>query len=110
MEKRLFAKKEDFPDSEAKKVYYSLVNIWGDNAAKDETEDETDYSREYEMFQLRWMLDHGHTLRDLLGVLYEIQEECDCNVIEAFDLFETEEGFNQEIYPSFLEWFTSEKK
>ncbi len=110
MEKRLFAKKEDFPDSEAKKVYYSLVNIWGNNAKKDETEDETEYEAEYEIFKIKWMLDHGHTLRELLEELQEIQEECGCDIIEAFHTFEDEEGFSQEIYPSYAEWLVNEKK
>lgn len=65
----------------------------------------------YESFKLRWMLDHGYTLRDLMMALQEPQfsDPEDSNristpVAELFDEWEADHGFNSEIWPCEEEW------
>lgn len=68
--------------------------------------------QQYERFKLQWMVDHGYTLTDFVKILDEIAEESADNesVFEYYDAFESDIGFNGELYPSFYEWFNNERK
>lgn len=61
--------------------------------------------KEYEKFKLQWMIDHNKTVEDIIRITSTI--EGDTN--EKLDIFETEEGFDGEIYPSFEEWCENDK-
>lgn len=68
---------------------------------------------EYEKFKLKWLADHGYTLKDLFiaAVKYSIDADegfLDGDIGEAFDTWEFERGFDGEIYPCREEWLESE--
>ena len=71
------------------------------------------FQREYEKYQLRWMIQHGYSLKDLREIFSELMgeyvEECPINVIttaedalKAFDFvkerFLADTGFNGELF------------
>ena len=71
--------------------------------------------KKYEQFKLKWMLDHGYTLTDLMHELQELQyedpEDPDCistPVTELFNLWEMEVGFGSEIWPCYEEYLDCE--
>ena len=85
--------------------------------------------RQYELFKLQWMIDHGYTLREIMAGLdqymneriddlseriEEYGEDCDINADDLkpstiFDEWELDSGFaGGEIYPCFEEWFDNE--
>ena len=78
--------------------------------------------QEYELFKLQWMIDHGYTLRSLMDELdrysaEEMSEFLDGNVIDLdlnpsniFSEWESERGFNGNIYPCFEEWLENDRE
>lgn len=56
----------------------------------------------YEKYQLQWMIDHNHSLTDLIQELedYLNQDLTDVkiNLTQAFEEWELDNGFNSEIY------------
>lgn len=61
---------------------------------------------DYERFQLQWMIDHGHSLRELMEELQSLQyddpEDSDrisTPVKELFEEWEQDRGFGSEIWP-----------
>lgn len=67
------------------------------------------YEKAYEKFKLKWLLDHGCTLAQLIKELDEIYDEDPLKPSECFNLFESDYGFGSEIYPSFDEWFNNDR-
>ena len=71
---------------------------------------------DYEKYQLEWMIDHGHSLNDLLNKLAEImnneltvQGNPYVLLTEAFDIFQFEQGFcESEIWDNEDEWKNNE--
>ena len=69
----------------------------------------------YEEFKLKWMLNHGYTLRDLFdtlddyskGYAYRYDSYPSISELEE-DFFEG--GFHGEIYPSYEEWLDNEEE
>ena len=69
---------------------------------------------EYEKYQLQWMLDHNHSIREMITRLGEIVFNEMSNDVglsfdkimdEAFEIFEYEQGFkNEEIWLCKDEW------
>lgn len=69
---------------------------------------------EYEKYQLQWMLDHNHSIREMITRLGEIAFNEMSNDVglsfdkimdEAFEIFEYEQGFdNEEIWLCKEEW------
>lgn len=71
---------------------------------------------DYETFQLQWMIDHGHSLRELMEELqslqYEDPEDSDrisTPITELFAEWEAERGFGSEIWPCEAEYESREK-
>lgn len=71
---------------------------------------------DYEKFQLQWMIDHGHSLRELMEELQNLQyddpEDSDqilTPVTELFKEWETDRGFGSEIWPCEAEYESCEK-
>ena len=56
----------------------------------------------YEKYQLQWMIDHNHSLNELIQELenYLNQEltEVKINLMQPFEEWELDNGFNSEIY------------
>ena len=72
---------------------------------------QTDNTRElYEKFRLQWMLDHGHTLPELIDELQKLHEESDPNIAlqTIFKDWEFGYGFGSEIWPCYEEFLDSE--
>lgn len=71
---------------------------------------------DYEKYQLEWMIEHGHSLNDLLNKLAEImnneltvQGNPYVLLTEAFDIFQFEQGFcESEIWACEDEWKNNE--
>lgn len=71
---------------------------------------------DYEKFQLQWMIDHEHSLRELMEELqslqYEDPEDSDrisTPITELFAEWEAERGFGSEIWPCEAEYESREK-
>lgn len=71
---------------------------------------------DYEKFQLKWMIDHGHSLRELMEELqslqYEDPEDSDrisTPITELFQEFEADTGFGSEIWPCEEEYEKGDK-
>lgn len=71
---------------------------------------------DYEKFQLKWMIDHDHSLRELMEELqslqYEDPEDSDrisTPVTELFAEWEADRGFGSEIWPCEAEYESCEK-
>ncbi|ANU55330.1 hypothetical protein I5Q82_03015 [Acutalibacter muris] len=64
---------------------------------------------EYEEYQLRWMIDHGYSLQDLMNELdkYQLQDRT-MSVSELFGDWEYESGFQSEIWACEDEWLECE--
>lgn len=61
---------------------------------------------DYEMFQLQWMIDHGHSLHELMEELQSLQyddpedsDQISTPVTELFERWEQDRGFGSEIWP-----------
>lgn len=61
---------------------------------------------EYERYRLNWMIEHGHTLPQLIRQLNRLQEECEpgTSVEELWDMWEEEYGFDGELWACYEEW------
>lgn len=73
--------------------------------------------REYEKYQLEWMIEHGYSLEDLMDKIANIINEeltipgnAHVFINEAFDVFEKEQGFHGEIWACEEEWTEHEAK
>lgn len=71
---------------------------------------------DYEKFQLKWMIDHDHSLRELMEELqslqYEDPEDSDrisTPITELFQEFEADRGFGSEIWPCEEEYEKGDK-
>lgn len=71
---------------------------------------------DYEMFQLQWMIDHGHSLRELMEELQSLQyddpegsDQISTPITELFERWEQDRGFGSEIWPCEAEYESSEK-
>lgn len=71
---------------------------------------------DYEKFQLQWMIDHGHSLRELMEELQSIQyddpedsDQISTPITELFAEWEADRGFDSEIWPCEAEYESSEK-
>lgn len=71
---------------------------------------------DYEKFQLQWMIDREHSLRELMEELqslqYEDPEDSDrisTPITELFAEWEAERGFGSEIWPREAEYESREK-
>lgn len=68
-----------------------------------------DLKKLYELYKLKWMLEHGYLLLDLVTL---VQEYTDTMVgltfEEAFKLWEEECGFGGELWVSYAEWLNNE--
>ena len=64
----------------------------------------------YEKFRLQWMLDHGHTLSELVDELQKLCEEEDpeMSLQSIFEEWEFGYGFGSEIWPCFEEFLDCE--
>lgn len=72
---------------------------------------------DYEKFRLQRMLDHGHSLRELMEELQSLQyddpEDSDrisTPIQELFQEWEQDRGFGSEIWPCEAEWAECEGK
>lgn len=71
---------------------------------------------DYEKFQLQWMIDHGHSLRELMEELQSLQyddpedsDKISTPITELFAEWEAERGFGSEIWPCEAEYESREK-
>ncbi len=71
---------------------------------------------DYEKFQLQWMIDHGHSLRELMEELQSMQyddpEDSDrisTPISELFEEWDKDRGFGSEIWPCEAEYESCEK-
>lgn len=71
---------------------------------------------DYEKFQLQWMIDHGHSLRELMDELQSLQyndpddsDRISTPITELFGEWEADRGFGSEIWPSEAEYESCEK-
>lgn len=64
----------------------------------------------YERFRLQWMLEHGHTLPELINELQKLREEGDpeMSLQALFEDWEFGYGFGSEIWPCFEEYLSAE--
>lgn len=71
-----------------------------------------DAEKAYERFKLQWMLDHGHTLAELVRGLEQLREESDPDesLESIFADWEYGYGFGSEIWPCFKEFLDCEYK
>lgn len=67
---------------------------------------------EYERYRLNWMIEHGHTLPQLIRQLNRLQEECEegTSVEELWKMWEEEYGFDGELWVCYEEWAQAEGK
>ena len=67
----------------------------------------------YEQYKLRWLIEHGYNLKDLIAQLTKLQEDCepDATIKEIFELWEDDFGFpGAEIWACFDEWRENDYK
>ena len=64
--------------------------------------------RAYEAYKLDWMIQHGHTLADLIKEVGEYMEEMAEDIVCSFDMWEFECGFNGEIWACYEEFCENE--
>ena len=72
---------------------------------------------DYETFQLQWMIDHGHSLRELMEELQSLQyddpedsDQISTPITELFERWEQDRGFGSEIWPCEAEYEGCEGK
>lgn len=71
---------------------------------------------DYERYQLEWMIDHGHSLGELMNSIsmlqkdYEVAPDYNKTVDELFDIWGRDSGFGGEIFASEAEWRDAEGK
>ena len=66
---------------------------------------------DYEKFQLQWMISHGHSLRELMQELQDMQyddpEDSDrisTPIVDLFEEWESDRGFDSAIWPCEAEY------
>ena len=63
---------------------------------------------EYEVFKLKWLADHGFTLKDAFIAAANYSKENVSLLLgdpeQSFDIWESERGFEGMIYPCEREW------
>ncbi len=66
--------------------------------------------RGYERYQLEWMIDHGHSIKDLMNALENHRQNTfGSNLNELFNEWENEIGFKEsEIWACEEEWLDNE--
>lgn len=65
----------------------------------------------YEKYKLRWMIDHGYTLADLMVAMQPIYENYEIINIDLYSLFidwESDAGFNGSIWACYEEFLQNE--
>ena len=62
----------------------------------------------YEKYKLDWMLHHGYTLKDLVSELSGCMEEEEEELVDVFDIWESDYGFGSEVWASFDEFIDNE--
>lgn len=62
----------------------------------------------YEKYKLDWMLSHGYTLKDLVSELSYYIEESNEDCATVFDVWESDYGFNGEIWVCYEEFLDNE--
>lgn len=66
---------------------------------------------DYERYQLAWMMEHGHSLTELIEEMSELSYDIpDAEPGALFDAWEADRGFGGEIYASETEWRAAEGK
>lgn len=71
---------------------------------------------DYERYQLEWMIEHGHSLTELVRELasvqrsYEVAPDYNKQVDELFGIWEADVGFGGEVFASEPEWSEAESK
>lgn len=72
---------------------------------------------DYETFQLQWMIDHGHSLHELMEELQSLQyddpedsDQISTPITELFERWEQDRGFGSEIWPCEAEYDGCEGK
>ena len=91
--------------------YYGWIDTPENRAKIDAyTKERCSLVKRYDRFKLQWMIDHGHTLEELIYELGTFVEESDgaVSVKEAFEEWELNIGFGSEIWPCFDEWLGCE--
>jgi len=69
---------------------------------------------EYQKYQLRWMIEHGYSLQDLIHQLdtmrreYSKDELENLTIMDLFESWEFESGFNGEIWACEDEFYDCE--
>ena len=64
----------------------------------------------YDKYQLRWLINHEHSLFDLIKEVsryaeeYEGDDKDKLSIVDYFKMWEMEQGFNGELYACFGEW------
>lgn len=68
----------------------------------------------YEQYQLQWMIDHGHSLKNLMDELTEYQQEAiDCPAAPISDIFADwvkDSGFRGDLWACEQEWRDCENR
>lgn len=69
-----------------------------------------DKRKQYEIYKLQWLIDHGYSLEDVIEAVEVTMEQIPSlnKLTEAFIIWETEVGFNSEIYASYDEFLVNE--
>ena len=63
----------------------------------------------YGKYKLNWMMEHGYTIEDLFKFVGEhLTDDTDWSLAGAYDEWETEDGFNGEIWCCFEEFLDFE--
>lgn len=59
---------------------------------------------DYERYQLEWMIEHGHSLKEVIEGISEIDPDGLDSLEDRFALWEADRGFNGELWASMGEW------
>lgn len=95
-----------FTDQISGAKWYDIPFAWYDIAAH----------KAYQKYQLRWMIDHDYSLKDLVNIMQELYEEEDhydernTSPLNLFRDFEQFHGFDGTIYACFDEWYENDYK
>ena len=68
---------------------------------------------EYEKYRLNWMIEHGHTLPELIRQLNRLYYETDdvgLSIEEVWEMWEEEYGFDGSLWVCYEEWAQAEGK
>ena len=64
----------------------------------------------YDEYQLQWMLEHGHSLREIINGMADVAKDADSEttIQEIFSVWEQEVGFGGELWACEPEWADNE--